>query len=74
MKNIEVEEGFSQFHGRGIVWCGKGVKRVSLDDLLRHIILFQIKLTDSIPAIEAGQVIGHARKVVNVSAWVVFVD
>ena len=74
MKTLEVESGFCNFHGKGIVWCGKDVKKVSLENLLNHIDIFRIEFTDSIPALEDGKVIGHARKVVDGSAWVVYVD
>ena len=74
MSKIELETGFSEFHGKGIIWCGKDTKKVSLENLLHHIDLFRIEFTDSVPAVEDGKVIGHARKVIGGKAWVVYVQ
>jgi hypothetical protein len=74
MTKIQVETGFQEYHGKGIVWCGKDTKRVSLASLLRHIELHRIEFTESVPAVEDGKVIGHARKVIGSSAWVVYLD
>lgn len=74
MKKIELESGFVDFHGKGIVFCGKSTKKVTLEHLLHHIDIFRIKFTESIPAVEDGKVVGHARKVIGSDAWVVYVD
>ncbi len=76
---IKVEPGFvAEFGRNSIVWSGQSggpnrTRKVNLDSLLAHVELYDLKFCEAVNVIESGQVIGHARKVIGLDQYVIYI-